>query len=391
MFFQHSVVMTVQFIDTPTELATFCQRIADTTWMTVDTEFLRERTYYSQLCLIQIATADEIACIDPLVIDDLTPLLDLIYSPQIAVVFHAARQDLELFYMLRGSLPSTVFDTQLAATVLGYGDQIGYGNLVKKCINVELDKAHSRTDWSKRPLDKGQIEYAADDVRYLRDVYLLLLKELEAKNRLHWLDDDFASLTNISTYEPDPVTIWKKIKGAGRLKGVQLAILQKLAEWREARAIKSNRPRRWILKDEVMLDLAKLAPESTKKLDVIRGIEANTIERFGKIIIELIAQAKTIPKDQWPTVKKPLFLTTQQDATVDAMMALLRKFCDEQAIAPAAVASRKDIERVVSGDQSVNLLHGWRNEIVGHHLQDFLAGKLTITVQQSQLNTQKQG
>jgi ribonuclease D len=383
--------MTVQFIDTEAELITFCQQLADTTWMTVDTEFLRERTYYSQLCLIQVATADYIACIDPLAIDNLDPLLDLIYTPQIVVVFHAARQDLELFYALRGSLPPNVFDTQIAATVLGYGDQIVYGNLVKQCINVELDKAHSRTDWSKRPLDAGQIEYAADDVRYLRDVYHILLKELKDKNRLHWLDDDFESLTNIDTYEPDPVTIWKKIKGAGRLKGVQLAILQKLAEWREARAIKSNRPRRWILKDDVMLDLAKLAPESTQKMGVIRGLEAGTIERHGKTLIEHIAKAKAIPKEDWPTVKKPLFLTTQQDATVDAMMALLRKFCDEQAIAPAAVASRKDIERVVSGDASVNLLHGWRNEIVGHHLQDFLAGKLSITANQTQLNTEKQG
>ena len=383
--------MTVQFIDTEAELAKFCQHISDTTWMTVDTEFLRERTYYAQLCLIQVATADSIACIDPLAIDDLSPLLELIYQPDIAIVFHAARQDLELFYALRGSLPPNVFDTQIAATVLGYGDQIGYGNLVKQCINIELDKAHSRTDWSKRPLDAGQIDYAADDVRYLRDVYHILLKELHEKNRLNWLDDDFASLTNSDTYEPDPAMMWKKIKGAGRLRGVQLAILQKLAEWREARAIESNRPRRWILKDEVMLDLAKLTPETTQKLSVIRGLESGTIQRHGKTLIDIVARAKAIPKTQWPTVKKPVFLTTQQDATVDAMVALLRKFCDEQAIAPAAVASRKDIERVVSGDPSVSLLHGWRNEIVGHHLQDFLAGKLSITANQTLLNTEKQG
>lgn len=383
--------MTVQFIDTEADLIAFCQRIADSTWMTVDTEFLRERTYYSQLCLIQVGTEDEIACIDPLAISDLTPILDLIYSSNVKVVFHAARQDLELFYTLRGALPSQVFDTQIAATVLGYGDQIGYGNLVKQCLNVELDKAHSRTDWSKRPLDAGQIEYAADDVRYLRDVYHLLIKQLEEKGRLHWLDDDFESLTNVSTYTVDPVTIWKKIKGAGRLKGVQLAILQKLADWREERAIKSNRPRRWIIKDEVMLDLAKLAPETMQKMSLIRGLESSTIERHGKAIIAHITAAKAIPKDQWPTVKKPLFLTTQQDATVDAMMALLRKFCDEQAIAPTAVASRKDIERVVSGDQSVNILQGWRNEIVGHHLNAFLNGDLTLSVNQSHLITEQKG
>jgi|TARA_B110000238_G_C16103359_1_gene429274 ribonuclease D len=383
--------MTVQFLDTHADLVSFCQRISDSKWMTVDTEFLREKTYYSKLCLIQVATDDEIACIDPLAIDDLDPILDLIYNPEITVVFHAARQDLELFYTLRGTLPPAIFDTQLAATVLGYGDQIGYGNLVKQCIGVELDKAHSRTDWTKRPLDSGQISYAADDVRYLRNVYKLLLQELQDKNRLHWLSEDFDNLTDISTYEPDPINVWKKIKGAGRLKGVQLAILQKLADWREQRAINTNRPRRWVLKDEVMIDLAKLAPDSTQKFSVIRGLESGTIERHGKAILEQITIAKTIPVEVWPTMKKPLQLSSQQDATVDALMALMRKFCDEQSIAPAAVSSRKELERLVAGDTSVNLLQGWRNEIVGHHIQDFLNGKISITVCDTQLNTIEQG
>ena len=382
--------MTVEFINTEAGLITFCQQISDTPWLAVDTEFLREKTYYAQLCLIQVATEDRIACIDPLAITDLTAILDLIYNPNITVVFHAARQDLELFYLLRGELPADVFDTQLAATVLGYGDQIGYGNLVKQCLNVNLEKAHSRTDWSKRPLDPDQIDYAADDVRYLRDVYKLLVKSLSEKNRTHWLTDDFAYLTDKNNYEPDPSSIWRKLKGAGRLKGVQLAILQKLAEWREHRAIKSNRPRRWILKDDVLLDLARLAPETTKKMGLIRGLESSTIERFGKTFIELISSGKNIPKDQWPILKKPQILTTQQDAIVDALMALLRKFCDEQSIAPIAVASRKDIERMVTGDESIELLQGWRSEIVGHHLQAFLNGEIAITTNDKQLNIIKQ-
>ena len=383
--------MTVEFINTEADLITFCQQIVDTPWLAVDTEFLREKTYYAQLCLIQVATEDRIACIDPLAIADLKAILDIIYNPNVTVVFHAARQDLELFYLLRGELPTDVFDTQLAATVLGYGDQIGYGNLVKLCLSVNLEKAHSRTDWSKRPLDPDQIDYAADDVRYLRDVYKLLVKSLSEKNRTHWLTDDFAYLTDKNNYEPDPSSIWRKLKGAGRLKGVQLAILQKLAEWREHRAIKSNRPRRWILKDDVLLDLARLAPETTKKMGLIRGLESSTIERFGKTFIELIASGKNIPKDQWPILKKPQILTTQQDAIVDALMALLRKFCDEQSIAPIAVASRKDIERMVTGDESIELLQGWRSEIVGHHLQAFLNGDIAITTNDKQLNIIKQG
>ena len=383
--------MTVKFIDTEAELINFCQQISDVTWMTVDTEFLREKTYYPQLCLIQVATEEHIACIDPLAIADLNPILDLIYNPETTVVFHAASQDLELLYLLRNSLPTRVFDTQLAATVLGYGDQIGYGNLVKKCLDIDLDKAHSRTDWTQRPLDPAQIDYAADDVRYLRDVYKLLYQQLEQKNRFHWLDEDFANLVNPDTYRIDPDSMWRKIKGAGRLKGIQLAILQKLAAWREQRAVKSNRPRRWILKDDVLIDLAKLAPDSIEKFGLIRGLESGTVDRHGKVLLDEIKQAKALPKDQWPIFKKTQPLTNQQDAIVDALMALLRKYCDDQSIAPVAVASRKDIERMVGGETDLALLQGWRNEIVGHHLDAFLSGKLSITADTTALHTQQQG
>ncbi len=379
--------MTIQYIDTQAALSTFCQQISDATWMTVDTEFLREKTYYPQLCLIQIATDDHIACIDPLALDDLSPILDLIYNPDIAVVFHAARQDLELLYLMRDELPSNVFDTQIAATVLGYGEQIGYGNLVKQCIDVDLDKAHSRTDWTKRPLDPAQIEYAADDVRYLRDVYKLLTQQLADKNRTHWLDDDFATLTNLDTYKPVPDNSWRKVKGFGRLKGIQLAILQRLAAWREQRAIKSNRPRRWILKDDVLLDLAKLAPDSTDKFSLIRNLEAGTIKHHGETLLAEIKLAKSTPKEQWPVLKKVQPLTQQQNAIADALMALLRKFCDEQSISPVAVASRKEIERLVAGDKDLPIAQGWRNEIVGVHLQAFIDGKLSITADTKQLNT----
>jgi len=383
--------MTVQFIDTPEALSTLCQQLTGSPWLAVDTEFLREKTYYPQLCLIQIANEDIIACVDPIAISDLTPLLDILFNPDTTVVFHAARQDLELLYLIRGELPPSLFDTQLAATVLGYGDQIGYANLVKQCIDVDLDKAHSRTDWTKRPLDPAQIDYAADDVRYLRDIYHILKDQLTDKKRTHWLDDDFATLSSPETYQVDPKTIWRKIKGGGRLKGAQLATLQQLASWREDRAIKSNRPRRWIIKDEVMVDLAKLGPESIDKLSLIRGLEKGNIERHGKILIEQITLAKASPKDSWPVVKKLSPLSNQQDAVIDALMSLLRKYCDQQSIAPTAVANRKDIENMVRGETDIPLLHGWRNEIVGHYLAKFLKGQLTITADQQQIHTQTQG
>lgn len=381
--------MTVLYIDTAPALADFCWQIESSDWLAIDTEFLREKTYYPQLCLIQIANDEVIACVDPLVIDDLNPLLDVLYQPDITLVFHAAKQDLELLLMLRGSLPARIFDTQLAATVLGLGDQIGYGNLVKTCLDVDLDKAHSRTDWTQRPLSTEQLEYAADDVRYLRSLYHQMSAQLDELKRRSWLDDDFSALSDPQTYTADPEAIWRKIRGAGKLKASQLVILQQLAAWREQRAVERNRPRRWILKDEVMLDLARFTPDSKNKLSQIRGLEPRDIERNGNAILEAIAVAKTIPEADWPVLIKPVPLTNQQEALMDALMALLRKYCDEQSITPVAVATRKDIEQLVRGERDSALLQGWRKRIVGQKLLDFLHGELAITADSQQLSTQE--
>lgn len=381
--------MTVLYIDTPAALKSFCSQIAQSQWLAIDTEFLREKTYYPQLCLMQIANDEVIACIDPIVLTDLSPLFDLLYRDNLTLVFHAAKQDLELFLLLQQKLPKTVFDTQLAASVLGLGDQIGYGNLVKTCLNVDLEKGHSRTDWTQRPLSAEQLDYAADDVRYLRTLYHQMAADLASQNRTHWLSEDFTALSNPQTYIADPETIWRKIRGAGKLKGQQLAILQQLACWREQRAIEKNRPRRWILKDEVMLDLARFAPETTQKMTQIRGFEARDIERNGHAILAVIEHAKKLLEAQWPVLKKPTPLTPQQEALVDALMALLRHRCDEQSITPIAVATRKDIERLVRGETEINLLQGWRKQIVGHTLVKFIEGQLALTANSEQLIIQE--
>lgn len=381
--------MTVLYIDTAPALADFCRQIQSSDWLAIDTEFLREKTYYPQLCLIQIANDEVIACVDPLAIDDLNPLLDVLYQPDMTLVFHAAKQDLELLLMLRGNLPLRIFDTQLAATVLGLGDQIGYGNLVKTCLDVDLDKAHSRTDWTQRPLSADQLDYAADDVRYLRSLYHQMSAQLDELKRRSWLDDDFDALSDPQTYTADPEAIWRKIRGAGKLKASQLVILQQLAAWREQRAIERNRPRRWIIKDEVMLDLARFAPDSKNKLSQIRGLEARDIERNGAAILAVITAAQTIPETDWPVLIKPVPLTNQQEALMDALMALLRKYCDEQSITPVAVATRKDIEQLVRGERDSALLQGWRKRIVGQKLLDFLHGELAITADSQQLSTQE--
>ncbi len=381
--------MTVLYIDSDAALTQFCSEIQHSKWLAIDTEFLREKTYYPQLCLIQIANDDIIACVDPIAIKDLTPLLDLLYQPDITLVFHAARQDLELLYLLKNSLPPNLFDTQLAATILGDGDQIGYGNLVKQRLYVSLDKAHSRADWTQRPLSPEQLEYAADDVRYLRELYHQMSADLEKQQRTEWLKEDFAALSNADNYVADPETIWRKIRGAGKLKGVQLAVLQQLAAWREQRAIDRDRPRRWIIKDEVMLDLARFAPEKMEKLSQIRGLEARDIERSGRAIIEIISKAKQTPPERWPILLKPEPLSNQQEALIDALMALLRKFWHEQSVTPIAVASRKDIEKLVRGETELALLQGWRYQIVGHHLTAFIDGHLSVTADIQQIHTKE--
>jgi ribonuclease D len=379
--------MTLLYIDTAPELATLCDTLANSDWIALDTEFIREKTYRPQLCLIQVATQDVIACVDPIALaDDLDPLLDVLYRQDITIVFHAASQDLEIFHLLRDALPAPVFDTQIAATVLGYGEQIGYANLVKKCLNIDLDKAHSRTDWARRPLSEGQISYAADDVRYLRQVYLQLVQELADKGRTDWLTEEFNLLTDPAKYRPDPTNIWHKLRGGGRLKGVQLAILQSLCEWREHRAINKDRPRRWILKDDILLDLARIGPDSPDQLQQIRGLEEGAIKRYADIWLDLIKTAKSSPKDSWPILKKPHILSSEQDATSDILMGLLRKYSAEHDISPAAIATRKDIDKLVIGEQNIPLLQGWRHDIIGSKLKAFLNGDDQLSISYGKIN-----
>lgn len=377
--------MTALYIDTPEQLTALCEQLRRHDWLTLDTEFLREKTYRSRLCLLQVANPEVIACVDPLALKDLSPLLDVLYDQNITKVLHAAHQDLEIFYDLRGAVPAPIFDTQIAATLLGQGEQIGYGNLVKAELDIELDKAHSRADWCHRPLDAAQLDYAADDVRYLRDVYQKQLQRLKELGREAWLESDFTELSDPSRYSNPPEEAWLRLKGSNRLKGVQLAVLQAVAGWREEQAQQSDRPRRWILKDEVLLDMAKLMPQSLDKLRRIRGLEEGTAQRHGETLLKLIETARKLPKEQWPKAKGGKRLPPQQEPLVDLLMALLRERCREQNISPGAVAGRRDIELLLLGEKDIPLLHGWRAAIAGEALQQMLEGKLALMIEQAQI------
>ncbi len=366
------------FIDTSDSLEQLCQQLETSSWLAIDTEFLRESTYYPQFCLLQIATQDTVACIDPLHLKDLAPLWRLLYRQDIVKVFHAGRQDLEIFYHLHGELPMPVFDTQIAAPLLGFSDQIGYAQLVAEVLGVQLEKGHSRTDWRKRPLSPQQIRYAGDDVRYLGPMYLKIRRQLEKLHRLSWLEEDFANLTDPATYANPPENAWRRIKGARRLKGRQLAILRRLAAWRECAAVEQNLPRGWVLKDDILCQIARLRPESPQALTQLRGIGSKTVKRHGETICRLVSE--TTAKEVQDPPYQPPTRTPEQEALLDLLSAVVRLQAAEHRVNPAVLASRKDLEKFIGAPNDSRLCQGWRQQLIGLDLQDFLTGKKRLQI-----------
>lgn len=379
------LIMQEFYVNTPQQLLTLCQALQDSRWLAIDTEFMREKTYYAQLCLLQVASEDVIACVDPLALADMNPLLELIYNPVIVKVMHSARQDLEIFYDLRGELPGPVFDTQIAATLLGHGDQVGYGALVRAMCGVQLDKAHTRTDWCRRPLDPEQVVYAADDVRYLGHIYHAQRDELSRLGRLDWLSEDFAELTDSRRYAGTGQLAWRKVHHAHLLKGVQLAVLQALTVWREERAKTANKPRKWLLADEILFELARQMPKDDAGLAKIRGLEAGAAKRHGAELLELIARAAQLPKEQWPELQAPPRLDSSQAALADVLMAVVRLRSEESKVSSTSLATRKDLEHIVLGRRDAAPLHGWRRALVGDDLLGIVEGRLSLQVSDSGL------
>jgi ribonuclease D len=377
----------IQYINTPEQLVALCEHIKKAPWLALDTEFLREKTYYSKFCLLQIATPDWVACVDPIALPELSALFDVIYSPTIVKVFHSCHQDLEIFYQMTGKVPGPIFDTQVAAPLLGYQDNPGYAMLVSSLLNINLNKAHTRADWSKRPLSEEEIQYAADDVIYLCQIYLIMLQKLTALGRADWLKHDFAELENPNTYQVSPEKAWLKIRGKNKLTGKQLSIVQVLAEWRETTAQAENRPKTWLLRDELIFDMAKQQPETVTDLANIRGINERTVHRYGKRLCELIAVAKNnepIPlKEKERSIKK----NQQHEAILDILTALVRIRAEENSLNPTILASRKDLEVLLFNEEDdCPLLHGWRYSMAGKELVGLLKGELLFGIQADKLS-----
>lgn len=260
--------------------------------MAVDTEFERVSTYYPELCLVQISDGDNTVIIDPLAINDLEPMFDLLYQQSITKVLHAARQDLEIFFNLKGHVPTPLFDTQIAAPVLGYAKGVGYGNLMKEVLDIDLDKGHARTDWKKRPLSEKQLRYAADDAIYLAKAYEVFMKKLIEIDALSSLDEQLAVLEKPETYEPDPKKMWKKIFAARKLKGKSLKVIKQLAAWREMTARERNRPRKWIIPDHSLVDIATQLPTSKDDLIEIDKVGEKTVHRYGDDLLKICQDAQ---------------------------------------------------------------------------------------------------
>ena len=364
------------YIDTAPTLAGLCDRLKGQPWLAVDTEFMRERTYYPELCLVQVATDDLVACIDPLALPSLEPLLTLLLDARMVKVLHAARQDLEIFFHLSGRVPAPVFDTQVAARFLGMPDQVGYGAAVQTLLGVSLDKSHARTDWARRPLPAAALDYAADDVRHLRTLYHKILAELAARGRAAWVEPEQKALVDEKLYKPDPDTVWSRIRGTQRLKPKSLALFKTLAAWRERTAMTENRPRQWILKDEALMDLVRQLPADLESLAAVRGVGESLAKRHGAEILALLKAGGD--ESQPEKHKRETPLKPEQEALVDALNALLRLQAAKGDVSVASLANRAELERLVRGERELPLLKDWRLEMAGRELLEFLEGRLTL-------------
>ena len=375
-------------ISNQTELNALCAELAKGPYFTIDTEFLRDKTYYPQLCLIQVASpGGQPKAIDPLMAGiDLAPLLALLADEKILKVFHAARQDLEIFFNLMGEVPHPIFDTQVAAMVCGFGESIGYYSLVADICGVHLDKGAQFTDWSRRPLSSKQLLYALDDVTYLRDIYESLAEKLESTGRTTWLIQEMNVLTSSSTYENKPEDSWERIK-VRTDKPKVLAVLREVAAWREREAQSRDVPRQRIVKDEVLADMAIHPPETVEELGRIRGLSPDFARgKMGKGLLEGVLKGLATPPKECPRLERRSKFPSEMTATLEMLKMLLRIQCSEHDVAPKLVANTEELEAfIMNPEGDLPILKGWRHEIYGQVAQKLMSGKIALCLRDKQI------
>jgi ribonuclease D len=378
----------MDLITTTEELARICVRMAEHPFITVDTEFLRETTYYPLLCVAQMATADEAVVVDALAEGiDLAPLFALMADEKVVKVFHAARQDIEIVWNLSGKIPHPVFDTQVAAMVLGYGESISYDQLVQRITGDALDKSHRFSAWTRRPLSDAQIVYALSDVTHLRDVYLKLDQDLHKRGRSDWVEAEMGVLTSPETYRMDPERAWERLRTRVR-KPKDLAVLMEVAAWREREAQTRDVPRGRVLKDDTVGDIATQAPTSVEKLGHLRSLPKGfERSRWGTEIVEAVKRGlardpKTLPR--FERFRAP----PAAAATVELLKVLLRMTSERHGVAAKVVATVDDLERLAADDEAdVAALKGWRRELFGEKALALKHGKLALAVEDGKVVT----
>lgn len=368
-------------IETTAALADACRELAKSEFVTIDTEFLRETTFWPQLCLVQMASPTLEVLVDPMAKGiDLTPLFELMADANVVKVFHAARQDIEIIYHLGGLIPHPIFDTQVAAMVCGFGDSISYDQLVQKTKNVQIDKSSRFTDWSRRPLSEKQLDYALADVTHLRDVYLALKAQLEREGRSSWLKEEMDILEARETYDMHPDDAWLRLKSRLR-KPSELAILKFVAAWREREARSRNVPRSRVLKDDAIFEIAQQQPKDAEALSRLRtipkGWERST---SGTAIIETVNAALALPKADMPQAPRHSHSPEGSGAAVELLKVLLKLTADKHGVAAKVIANSDDLDKIASeGEKAeVQTLSGWRRELFGEPALKLIRGEVAL-------------
>jgi ribonuclease D len=379
--------MTITPITDSEELKEFCRRQGRASYVTVDTEFLRDKTYWPILCLVQVAGPEEAVVIDPMAKDiDLAPLDRLLFNPKVLKVFHAARQDLEIFFHRTGKVPSPIFDTQVAAMVCGFGDQVGYETIVNTVVGASIDKASRFADWSRRPLTQKQLEYALDDVVHLRPVYEELARSLEGSGRAEWLEEEMATLTDPATYRLDPEEAWRRIKSRGGNRRF-FGVLKELAAWREREAQKRDIPRNRILRDDSLMDIAAHAPQSEEALARTRGLSKGYAEgKVGAGILQAVRRGLKLPEDEIPARPRRERLPQGIGPLTDLLKVLLKYECEKNNVASRLVASSEDLTRIAADDRAdVPALRGWRRDLFGKTALDLKHGRVALSAKSGEV------
>ncbi len=376
-------------IETNTALVEFCDLIRNSDFIAVDTEFMRENTFWPELCLIQVADRDHAAAIDPLAPGmDLKPLLDLLVDNEdMLKVFHAGGQDVEIIFNLTGKTPHPIFDTQIGQMAIGQAEQVGYSNLVEAWIGLQLDKGARFTDWSRRPLDKRQIDYAVGDVTHLAKIFPMMLDKLIKTGRGHWLDEEMEKLADPANYSVDPDKAWQRIKIPSRKPDV-LGRLQALAAWREREARNKNLPRGRIVKDETLADLAAHPPKDQDGLGRVRGLSATWRSNdIGARLMDALANAKSLPKDDMPDrAPRGPGLGKEGVLVADLLKLLLKIRARELNVAARLIARSDDLEALAAGGrEGIAMMQGWRYDVFGHAALDLVEGRMGFAVKNGKL------